>query len=106
MFVELAMPQNLPPMPRGLPTGSTCSLCGAPILSGHLVSGVACRDAPPLNAEGERISNVGYYEGHHACVVQALGPDETYAAMGDGRLPCIDPESLVDGCLPRELGGL
>jgi len=94
-------------MPKGKPTGETCSLCGEPILSGQLVSGCVLSTAPPLSDEGARTSNEGYHEGHHACVLQALGPDETLKAIHDGRLPVIDPAVLVDGCLPTTaMGGI
>ena len=100
------MPLNLPPMRKGLPTGETCNLCGQPIYSGQLVSGVLHSTAPPLTEDGVRMSDEGYYYGHYACLVQMLGPEETLMAIHDGRLPAINPAILVDGCLPSGMGGL
>ena len=100
------MPLALPPMRKGLLTGEVCTLCGQPIYSGQLVSGVLHSTAPPLTEEGTRVSDEGYYYGHYVCVLTALGPEETLRAIHDGRLPAINPAVLVDGCLPSAMGGL
>lgn len=100
------LPLNLPPMRKGLLTGETCTLCGEPIYSGQLVSGVLHSTAPPLSDEGARVSDEGYFYGHFACIIKALGPEETLMAIHDGRLPAINPAILVDGCLPPGMGGL
>lgn len=93
-------------MAKGKPTGTYCGVCKEEILSGQLVSGVAASDAPALNEDGGRISDEKYYNGHYACVLEALGPEETLKATREGRLPNLDPAVLIDGCLPTALGGL
>jgi hypothetical protein len=93
-------------MPKGKHTGEMCTLCNQPILSGQLVSGVLRDHAPALNEEGARTSDEGYVYGHFPCVLQHLGPEDALKAVQRGDLPSINPDDLMDGCLPRHLGGL
>jgi len=106
MSTSPVLPGTHQDMPKGKPLGHACPLCGKEYVSGHLVAGVFTAKAPPLSPEGTRVSDEGYYEGHYACVVEALGEKETLKAVQQGRLPAIDPDALVDGCLPRHMGGI
>jgi hypothetical protein len=76
------------------------------MLTGQLHAGVRHSKAPALTEDGARVSDEGYFEGHYACVVKALGPEETLKAVQQSRLAMIDPDLLVDGCLPFEHGGV
>lgn len=69
-------------------TAAKCGVCGQPIKHGQVVSGVL-----PPDADTEIV-------GHYACVVQALGPTRTLAAILAHQLPAIDTATLVDGRVP------
>lgn len=66
-----------------------CGVCKAPLQGFQLLAG-----ARPEKGAPELV-------GHYVCVVEALKPDRVLTLVRTGRLPNIDPASLVDGRLPK-----
>jgi len=62
-----------------------CSVCNAEYKDGQVIAGV--RIGHEVASDGLTLLNPGtYHEGHYDCVVSALGPELTLAAIAAGRL--------------------
>lgn len=91
-YIPVSPLMQRPRYNKGEPLQESCTLCGDSMRVGQLFSGVE--------------TTQGYVEGHYACVIQAIGTEETLLAIQEGRLPAINTKLLENGCLPFEYGGV